>query len=793
MVIYKRLINQLELQIIRVHVLTIFFCGKQESKTSIITSGLTDHYKILLSIELKIVKNSYKPRYITKTDHIKLKEYLDGETWQEVCGANSSDQASEKLIEVLQGHIKKATKSFKISNKQFRIKPWITQGLLISIRHRDKLKKISAKNPGNQVALYKFIQYRNYLTKLIRQAKNGYYENQLNGCINDPRKTWHIIKEVTNEAKKNCTIKTIKGSSGIDLTTPLDIANDFNEFFSGVGKKLASAFNNNKNHKPFKNTTCNKSLFFRKVNDLDILEAINSLKNTNSAGEDRVTPNILKYCNSSLVTPIKYLVNIIFDTGKFPSNLKNSVVVPIHKSGNKKDKNNYRPITITSSLTKVVEKCIKKRLTEFLDLNKIISEFQFGFKQKNSTEDAITRVVEFATESFEMGLKPLAIFLDLSKAFDTVTHQILLNRMELAGIRGKALEVFRSYLQDRTQKVRIGETLSNVKTVEFGVPQGTVLGPALFSLYVNGIFQNVDSAEIICFADDTAILVRGGSWEATYQRAETILTRIKAWFDYSMLTLNAEKSVFIPFIMNRNCMPIRDSLVVHSEQCDRKHCNCNEIIKIQNKVKYLGVYFDQFLKWDIHCEYVTGKLRKLIYKFYQLRQILSLKSIKCTYMSLVESIPSYGIVAWGAACKNVLNSISIVQKFIIKVCLFKRRLFPSDLLFKDSGFLNIRQIYLRNVLRFSAKNRVFCDSVSHNIVTRSVTFKNVTVPRYSFSLTQRQISYVAPKIFNMLPTDIKLNLSKGEVSKFKTKTINKKINYWLKDSYDRICDVLQWL
>ena len=120
-------------------------------------------------------------------------------------------------------------------------------------------------------------------------------------------------------------------------------------------------------------------------------------------------------------------------------------------------------------------------------------------------------------------------------------------------------------------------------------------------------------------------------------------------------------------------------------------------------------------------------------------------------------------------------------------------MFPSDLLFKDSGFLNIRQIYLRNELRFSAKNRVFCDSVSHNIVTRSVTFKNVTVPRYSFSLTQRQISYVAPKIFNMLPTDIKLNLSKGEVSKFKTKAINKKINYWLKDSYDRICDVLQWL
>ena len=107
------------------------------------------------------------------------------------------------------------------------------------------------------------------------------------------------------------------------------------------------------------------------------------------------------------------------------------------------------------------------------------------------------QLLEFATESFEMGLKPLAIFLDLSKAFDTVTHQIPLNRIELAGIRGKALKVFRSYLQDRTQKVRIGETLSNVKTVEFGVPQGTVLRPALFSLYVNGIFQNVDSAEII--------------------------------------------------------------------------------------------------------------------------------------------------------------------------------------------------------------------------------------------------------------------------------------------------------
>ena len=177
------------------------------------------------------------------------------------------------------------------------------------------------------------------------------------------------------------------------------------------------------------------------------------------------------------MTPIKYLINIIFDTGKFPNNLKNSVVFPIHKSGEKKDKNNYRPITVTSSLTKVVEKCIKKRLTEFLDLNKIISNLQFGFKQNNSTDDAITRVADFVTESFEMGLKPLAIFLDLSQAFDTVAHQILLHRLELAGIRGKALEVFRSYLQDRTQKVRIGETLIKFKTVEFGVPQGTVLGP----------------------------------------------------------------------------------------------------------------------------------------------------------------------------------------------------------------------------------------------------------------------------------------------------------------------------
>ena len=137
-------------------------------------------------------------------------------------------------------------------------------------------------------------------------------------------------------------------------------------------------------------------------------------------------------------------------------------------------------------------------------------------------------------------------------------------------------------------------------------------------------------------------------------------------------------------------------------------------------------------------------------------------------MSLVESILSYGIVAWGAACKNDLNPLWIAQKCIIKVCLFKHKLFPFDLLYRDSGFLNVRQIYLRNVLSFLARNRVFCDSVGHNIVTRSVTFKNVTVPRYSYSITQRNIFYIAPNIFNMLPIDIKTRLCKSEVSKFES-------------------------
>lgn len=349
---------------------------------------------------------------------------------------------------------------------------------------------------------------------------------------------------------------------------------------------------------------------------------------------------------------------------------KYAIVTPIFKGGDPLDMSNYRPISLISNIAKLFEKCIKQKLVKYLEANNIIFDKQYGFRSGKSTQDAIFCLTSSILQNFNSNKKSLAVFLDIAKAFDTVSHAKLLNKLENIGVRGAPLALFRNYISNRKQKVKIGNILSDPQPITTGVPQGTTLGPILFLIYINGIKDVATNGSIIAYADDTAIVFTGNSWDEAYEAAEQGLCKIREYLDDGLLTLNIKKTSFITFTLTSVDQPQKNYLLVHSQNCLVNNIcqNCPKINRI-SYAKYLGINVDQHLRWKEHIDLVKKKIRSMFHKFYQLREFLEKNLLITLYYSLVESILRYCIIVWGSSFNNIIKSLEVCQKKILKIIL----------------------------------------------------------------------------------------------------------------------------
>ena len=393
-------------------------------------------------------------------------------------------------------------------------------------------------------------------------------------------------------------MKSVIDEQGIEKNSDEEVEEAFNKYFNEIGKIMASKINPPNLKFSVETQNSIQSMFLGPITKNELISQIKTLKNDAAQGEDNITVKLIKNNHPHLLTPLLHLINLIFVTGNFPKCLKHAIITPIHKSGDKKVTSNYRPIALTSNLSKLVEKCIKLRLTQYLAKNNLLSNKQFGFCKDFSTEDAVICLTDYVNRSLSEGNVSMGIFLDLGKAFDTVTHQILLTKLEKLGIRGLPHKLFKSYLSERTQSVKINNSISTPKSVEFGVPQGTVLGPVLFLIYVNELLNLIpeDEGHMVCFADDTAIVIKGKSWEEIVRKEEVAITKVKSWFDENYLTLNADKSTLVCFSVNKAKSSTITEVTIHKHSCQRGNSfDCTFKIKKSKTVKYLGVIIDQSL------------------------------------------------------------------------------------------------------------------------------------------------------------------------------------------------------
>lgn len=442
-------------------------------------------------------------------------------------------------------------------------------------------------------------------------------------------------------------------------------------------------------------------MFLRPMTVNEVRLEIMSLNNTNSEGFDEINTKIIKACTDVLAHILTHLINLSFSTGVFPEILKLSIVKPILKKGKKDDVANYRPITLISILSKVLEKCMYKRLLDFCNKYQIIKNEQYGFQKHKSTSLAIFSLIKIILTNLNKNNLTSTLFFDLSKAFDFVSHDRLLQKLSAAGIRGNALQWISSYLNNRKQCVTITKLdinkdmlpySSEYRHNKFGVPQGSVLGPILFILYINDI-TNVTNHKCILFADDISITVTSDKNNNTIKDHETeinnTIDKITEWLDINNLKINLTKSKYIQFNKSYNT----------------KYNFSLNIAKIKEvtQTKFLGVIIDQDINWKAQVDSATNRINKFIYALRQIKNITNVKTAISSYRAYIESILRYGLIMWGNSTEQ--NRAFIAQKKCIRAIYGLPPNESCKPLFKELALLPLPSLYIYEICMFVHKHQ----------------------------------------------------------------------------------------
>ena len=738
-------------------------------KSFIIQTDLTDHFPCLIqwninktnnitTIKYREDKEASNATFIDKVKEIDFSFIYNEQVDIDSRFSNFSNQLYRCYDE-----------TFKIKTKQLGCKrvqnPWLTLGLLNSINQKHKLYRNYKRGI---IPLQLYNNYSNQLKALLKKAKRKYYTDKFCEVNTNTKATWSLINNLINKNKEHTPQIKQLSINGEVLTDQRKIADSLNSYFINIGTEtLTNSSADQTNYESFL-PQCNSHFTFETITPLDVQNKIAGLKNKKC--DILSVPNHKYKLVADIISiPLAHLFNTSILLGVFPSTLKISRVTPIFKKDDPSLPKNYRPISITHTISKIFEKIIFEQLTEYFTSNSLLSDFQFGFRKGRSTSDALICLTEKLYKNLENKDSSVLLLLDFTKAFDTIDHDILLTKLNKLGFEGLILQWFETYLKGRQQYIKLGDILSNTQQIKTGVPQGSILAPLLFSIYTNDLINSHNSFSV-SFADDISILINDKNPETLSKKAESSLTNITRWVDSNKLSLNIPKTSYIT-ISNKN---IGENFKIKLKDVE---------LTRTNTAKILGVIIDDKLTFKEHINKLVNKLAKYMYILVKLVKSIPLYVLRKIYNAHVHPHILYCLSVYGTTPKSNTRQIITMQKRIIRLLSGSRDFYShTPPLFKKLNILQFEHLLNLSLLKEIHKviNNNTCDFLKtnhqNNQIERGINLRNnnnLKTPLYRLTKARQAVSYTSTILFNNLPVDIKNERSiKSYARKIKKMYIN---------------------
>lgn len=636
-------------------------------------------------------------------------------------------------------------------------KPWIREVHMKCINRKHELFRKYKRGEANY---NEYNIYKNVVGRILKIAKNSYYKNKFTQNVGNARETWRTINSLINPNNSNQISEVILNGNAISKSA--DMARAFNEYFSGIALELDRTIPpSNISPLTYMPSRCLHSMFLSPSNAIEVKSIISGLKNKGGFANSLPT-FIYKILSNVLCPTISCMFNQSISHGLFPDCLKVAQVIPIHKKGAKNKIENYRPISLLHILSKIFERMMYNRVLSFLARNNVLCMQQFGFRKNLNTTDAILEFTNNIYNSLNKSEYFMAIFLDFTKAFDTVDHSILITKLDYSGIRGVAGEWFRSYLYNRKQYVSINYNNSSTLNIIKGVPQGSVLAPLLFLIYINDLHRTSNVLKFVHFADDTTVFHSHSDLNVLTTLVNAELYNISNWLIANRLSLNVNKSSYM-IISNKKII-----------QCPVL-CIDNEVISRVESTKFLGITIDDKLKFNIHVTNITKQSSIAIGKLYQISSYVPIDIKLSVYFALIYSRVSYGILAYGRSNMSNMHRMSNLMKRCNKaICYpFRERNETNKLLNFQSLYTHSACIKLYKVLNCDQHDYFLnvCRDIApeHNHNTRYAACNNFNIPFYYLSQCQKSFIFQVIGEWNNIPVGIR---SIGSLTQFKHKLKN---------------------
>lgn len=633
--------------------------------------------------------------------------------------------------------------------------PWIDDNIKNSIKERDRVRECLKLDRSNTALQEVYKGKKKFVKSSIHRGRASHYKERFRKCGNNQAEKWKVARELIPDKKKN-----VKSYDNIELNDKIE---EFNEFFSNVGKntyeKTQEGLRNIEAFTPQSELADDNQLvvnLFRPqpVTVDDVILTFKQLKETNAVGIDGLAYRFIRDSLIIIAFYITIIVNTSIVTGNFPKLWKHMLISPTFKSGDIDDISNFRPISLLPILSKILEKIVSNQLCAFLERHNLISQTQHGFRSRLSTETALLQVTDLIYKNIDSNKLSLLVLCDLSKAFDSVHHDILLRKLADHNID---TFWFKDYLGNRIQSVKIKDSVSSVREISFGVPQGSILGPTLFTIFVNDMCRVARKCALTQFADDSQFVFSGSvnRLDEMILEVEETLKDVKIYFDMNGLMINAKKTqiIFIGSRQNISRVPADTKINFDGHE-----------LPTSTVVKNLGVYFDRYMSFDEHISELCRKTMGILLFLNRIKDKIDKETRIQIVQALAISAISYCFKIWGSAGITQIQRVQRLQNFAAKIAMGKVYKYDHATPYiRELEWLKVNEKYSYEICIFMFKrisnlipnwvlNINFLRDIRPTITRQG---NDLFVERSNTLTGERMLGIKGPMLWNRLPANIR--------------------------------------